>query len=358
MSHEREEAVGGFINFLYIIIMMVCVIVSTFLSYLGLKSSFGYMTIPTTIVIFVLLLAADVAINHAVRMRKSLGGPLFILLVGLIISTLSNFTFLYTNFMTRDVARDTYLVAWSEFQENMENAKSVLRRDPQYIDGLRIAEQESELEARIDQELANLRRQVLDRNNPGVGIEAQIHVDNIERLLATTLTDLAVPDSRNRSALEVWLTEFEQLVSEVRSKTPRANLPFANIIQDADELLAAFKTEVNELRQAGFSTPAEQVGAIERMQTEAREVESIVNAALSPGERRVEFSTVEPGDARLGEIVYTLHNGFIQRPNMTATGISLLFSFFIDLLPLLFALALLRNVKPRGAKRANEHVLN
>src|SRR4051794_10943414 len=169
MDQDKDEAVGGFINAMYMVIMVICVVVSSVLSYFGLRSTFGFLTIPATIVIFVLLLAADVAINHHVRYRRSLSGPLFILSIGVIVSTLSNFTFLYTNFMTRDVARETYLVAWAKFQENMENAKTALRRDPQYIQGLQIAQRESERDAQIEGELANLERQALDPNNPGIG---------------------------------------------------------------------------------------------------------------------------------------------------------------------------------------------
>lgn len=357
MTQEKDEAVGSFINLMYMIIMVICVIVSTILSYLGLRSTFEFMTLPTTAVICLLLLAADIAINHNVRYRRGLAGPLFVLSIGLFMSTLSNFTFLYTNFMTRDVARETYLVAWAKFQENMENAKTALRRDPQYIEGLELAQQQSERDAQIDRELANLERQALDALNPGIGDLARVHRVAIERLLNVSLTPLAIPDSRNRAAIQAWLTQFKQLVEDVRSKAPQTSLPFTNIINDIDGSLDRFEQQVRELQGAGYPSPAEQVDAIESMQTETRAVASIVNAALSPISRKVELVAIEPGDARLGEIVYTLYNGFIQRPNPTATIVALLFSLFVDLLPLLYALALLRNVKGRAPRASDDWAL-
>lgn len=357
MSQAKDEAVGGLINFIYIILMVVCVLISTVLSYFGLLSTFAQMTIPATIIICLILFAADISINHAARYRKNISGPLVILFIGLVVSTLSNFTYLYTNFMNRDVARDTYLVAWGQFQENMETAKATLRRDPRYLSAVGDIEKQKADDGQVAIALANLQRQALDANNPGLGPLAQIHVREIERLLNTDLTQLAIPDSRNRAAIQQWLINFAELVEEVQSSRSPVPVPFSSLIDSIDNRLDFFRQQVNQMQAADSMSPSDQILAIEEMRTQAREVQNWINPILSDDQRRLNFEMIHAGDARLGEIAYTLRSGFIDRPNIIVTTLSLAFSLFIDLLPLLYAIFLLKGVRTRSPRTGSPNVL-
>ncbi len=79
------------------------------------------------------------------------------------------------------------------------------------------------------------------------------------------------------------------------------------------------------------------LSTLQVLSKESKNIERRANSFL-PNKDNVTHTEIDPTLGRLGEIVYSLENGFISRPNLGATIMAIILGLIVDLFPVIFAL--------------------
>ena len=99
------------IGTMYLIITLICVLVSTYASFQGYKTTLRLLAFPGALLIGMGLFASDMVIKDGIRSRQAPLGALVFFAIVLLFSTMSNFNHFYTNFMQNKAAQTTYIDA-------------------------------------------------------------------------------------------------------------------------------------------------------------------------------------------------------------------------------------------------------
>ena len=318
----------------YYFIVTVLASISTVLTYHGLLSGFGRnISLAFAIVIGVWLVLAHQEIHRARVNDRSVLPGLGLLASAAIVSFASNFNTIYTNWMQQDLAAATVVESHELFRQNLTNARTALENNEQ----MERARQEK---ANFDRELAQLRNQILDPNNPGVGEKAQEHIDNIHDLLGRALTDLERPPSdATESELTNWYETFKQA-----AEMDFAHKASTTAAAEIRKLIDLIDQNLSQFEDAPRDADRNDLTLLQEYSTRSQEIERRTNALLPPGER-VTSHAIDFMGGRLGELTYTLRNGFVERPNPSATMVSSVVSLLVDTGPLILALVMFRPVQ-------------
>jgi hypothetical protein len=322
---------------IYYFIVVILAAISGILSYYGVKLLLGDFAIPFAVVISLSLIAANIVIQ---RDRRNGHGPLpglLMLTLAASLSFLSNFNVVYTNQMRKDVAQEAVSESYELFRGNLTRAKSVLAGSSQ-------VELERRQLASFNAELQNLRAQILDPENRGVGPLAEVHMDKIEGMLGAPLTSLRPPPSSAPDPeLIAWFNRYSTLAREAFQTKAGAGSA-----AELNDVLGLIDKNLDQ-----FEPPSDAQGQdlslLREYATRSQEVIRQANALL-PGEEQVKLIEIDFLDGRLGELMYTLRNGFVERPNPSATYFSSFIAAFVDLFPVCFAFLAFR-VPIRGGEQ-------
>ena len=318
----------------YYFIVTVLASISAVLTYHGLLSGFGRnISLAFAAVIGVWLLLAHHEIHRERVKGRSMLPGLGLLASAAIVSFASNFNTVYTNWMQQDLAAATVVESHELFRQNLTNARTALENNEQM-------ERARREKADFDRELVRLRIQVLDPNNPGVGEKAQEHIDNIHDLLGGELTDLRRPSSDAPvSELINWYETFKQ-AAEIDFAHKAGTTAAAEI----GKLIDLINQNLSQFEDAPRDADRNDLTLLQEFSTRSQEIERRANALLPP-EERVTSHAIDFMGGRLGELTYTLKNGFVERPNPSATIVSSVVSLLVDAGPLILALVMFRPVQ-------------
>lgn len=317
----------------FVLIVIICVAVSTMASYGGLSTSLGKYALLGACLMGLILFVSNLAISEARRKRESVMLPLLAFCLGLIPSTASNFNYFYTNYLQSDLSRTAYIASVEKFRKNIESAKKRLSDDQK----LQIASSKVDEVTRF---LSNLSAQIRDPGAPGYGPRAREIVDAIRKLLPN-MTAVAEPQ-KGIDAAVAWLTIFEQLVrSNLNSAVPEE---MRLTLQLRDEMDSAYKKYADRITavQVTDSSAASVQTWIENMRRQMGEFQAQVNRALSGGSPWTPPETIDPEAGRVGDIVRTFESVFKDGGNFGVAIWSLILSLFIDMAPFLYAVLLIR----------------
>jgi len=311
----------------YYCVVVICIGISLYLTYFGFLRTFGELTLPFTIVIGLVLFLADFLVQKYREAGHSILLPLLLFLIGATFSTMSNFNFLYTNFMTQDVAAETIRAQYDVLRDDLVSTRARLV-------SLGVVQSELEKRDRIETELQNMLQQATDPNRPGCGQRCREHIVTINAQLSIPPTDLQVPADATR--FQDFFNRYSELVYEALDAEPSASTFVAvRVMQrDIDDALTRYNSPQEAIQTVGLSVLSE-------ISDLSQDIERRANALLSDTQQ-VSHTAIDPGAGRLGEIVYTLRNGFIDRPNLSATILSLVVGTVVDILPILVALIAFR----------------
>lgn len=319
------------LSVLYYILSVACAIFSTIMSYLGYAQSAGFLALLLTLVVFVLLMASHIVIQQSRVAGRSLIGGLLILMLGGLFSFVSNFNYLYSNLMRKDVAAETIVASHAVFQQNLIRAQSSLRSAPSRREA---AVRRAEFENQLDQ----LNQQINDPGNPGVGPRAREHIQRLEQIVGAEMTALRQP-GKGASVAEVnkWFKNYAALARRTFEREMRE---FSG--NDLDQLMS----EIDDYKLK-YASPPENAGAADlyllaEYDKISGDVERHTNALL-PSRSRIDLLKIERLEGQLGEIRYSIANGFLELPNPAATLQAAIVSLLVDIVPLIFALCLLRH---------------
>lgn len=325
----------------YYCIVFLCIGISLYLTYFGFLRTFNELTLPFTIVIGLVLFAADYLVQRYREAGRSVMLPLALFLIGAAFSSVSNFNFLYTNFMTRDVAAQTLREEYEVFRDDLVKTRAKLT-------GLAAVQSEAARRDRIETELLNMYKQATDPGRPGCGQRCREHIASINSSLSTPPTDLQI--SSAASAFDGYFERYSQLVYAALDAEPSASVYVSvrTMQRDIEAALTQFSSPQDAIQTVGL-------GVLGAMSDVSQDIERRANALLADTQR-VSHHMIDPSAGRLGEIVYTLKNGFVDRPNMSATILSVVAGSIVDWLPIIYAMiAFRRGVNLGGVKESNRH---
>lgn len=315
------------ITTLYYVMVVISVGISTYLSYGGFKSSFGGLSLAFVAILAIMLFSADLLIQKNRVAKRSLLPPFLLFGLAAFFSGISNYNYLYTMFMENDVIEQTLSKELDHFRSSLTDTRTKLQKLDSYI---MIESKRIEL----DRELARLDTQIFDDLRPGCGERCREHLRNIEGILGKPLTDLALPGpGSNKQVMEKFIDRVRTFaLTDLKQLSQSAQVPeIDQLIKDIDKLLLEFDaTQSLIAERMGLST-------LQVLSKESKNIERRANSFL-PNKDNVTHAEIDPTLGRLGEIVYSLENGFISRPNLGATIMALILGLIVDLFPVIFAL--------------------
>lgn len=327
----------------YGFIAILAVAISGILSYKGLLSTAHEITLPLVVFIMSIVLVMDYTISYFRSTDRRIFLPIVIFFIAAFFSMASNFNYLYTNFMRDDVTHATVSSQLAIFRDDLVNTRS-------QILSMRTIEDANEKRTRLDLELENLRNQSSDPLRPGCGERCRQHMENIQQIIGTPITEIAIPQlGTDPQTLQDWLTRYSAAVDEAFvTSLGNTAVPALNRLADRIQTtLNDFSTAEAVIESRGG------LRSLEDMRNISDDYEREANALL-PETMAVDHQDIDPTLGRLGEIAYSFENGFLERPNLVATMLSLFLASVVDLLPFMLSFALFgpgrleRNVQKTG----------
>ncbi len=329
----------------YFAVVILCVGISVYLTYFGFERTFRELTLAFTAIIGLLLFAADFLIQRNRENGYPILPGILLFFIAATFSSLSNFNYLYTNFMTRDVTVSTMREQYAVFREDLQTTRARLGETRAVTEG-------ASLRSRVENELEQMWRQMTDPSRPGCGERCEDHIQTLTALLGTPVTDLVRPGpSATQQEMRVFFETFRGLV--LAAMGTRADN------QRYQDLTGLQRYIDERLRFFGTAEDAIDEGAgLERiavLSEESREIERRANALLS-AERAVTHRPIDPTLGRLGEIVFSLKNAFVEVPNRGATIMAAVLAVVVDIIPVIFALLVFRpgEMAPTTKRRSTD----
>lgn len=197
----------------------------------------------------------------------------------------------------------------------------------------------------MEQLKLNFRNQVLDPRRPGVGERAR-EIDRLIRRELPQMTTLAYPRlSASMTDLDQYVREYTELVDDNFRKTvPEELQQYYDLSKDMAESLVFFKEQTADFQSARGVESARAVTLIENMHSKTNEYRSQINAILSDPPEWVPPKIINAEGAQIGEIVQTFQSVFSNQGDYGVAVWSLVLSLFIDLIPFIYAVTLVRPI--------------
>jgi len=329
---------------LFFLASFICVGISGYLSYFGYLSHLKGLTVFFAVLILILLLTLDMLIkDNIVRGRSNFGVLIFFVVVAFF-SVASNFNYLYTNFMSTDMANREVRKELQVFREDMTVTKSALENIP----ALR---QLQAKRAELDRELTSLSKQIQDPLRPGCGEICRQHVNKIYDLLGGAPTNLQIPGaSATARATKVWFDNFAQVTSTDLDKADSTTVTrdAEQLIRDIDEVMAELRNAEELYAQTNTANALNSgVELVDQLRPVSQEIERRANSLLNSN-NQVKHVNIDTTIDKIGEIPITFHDAFVNRPNMGITVMALVLAIFVDIIPILFAFLIFKSLAQFG----------
>ncbi len=331
---------SNMLRIFYWFLVVICVSLSAYISHLGFAREFGIFSIVFAVIVAIILFSADIFISNVTIKKQSIFGGILFLFFGILFSFVSNFNFFYTNAMREDVTTLTIEEAFNQYRSN-------LYRGIKRINNSLGFKNYSELKRKVESEISQLNAQVYDPNNIGVGSKSQRHIDAINELLEHSLTNLKKPPNEPR-ALKLWIDAYIENVQTTLKQR------YGYGLVKHQSLIDQMKDSIKELRELHKTITLDDKGyeenrleLLKMLSDRSMRFESEVNLLLESKEK-VKFEKINIFFGRLGEIVYSLENGFLVHPNILQTTLSAFLSIVVDIIPLLYARILLSGNMGKG----------
>lgn len=339
---------------LYVAATTICVGISIYLSYYGYYSHLQELAIFFAVLLGLFLFGTDLLIRRFRLEGQSLLKPLAFFAVIALFSGASNYNFLYTNFMERDMAERVVSDQFSVFRDNLTATRRTLEASPVVT---QVQAQRDELERSLE----SLQSQISDPLRPGCGQRCQDHVEAIYEQLGGPPTELAMPTpGAGSEAHQRWYEHFRSAVLNDfdNSAVPDAYQRAEALIARIDELLERYDDPQaalsEELQTRGRAlTEHRDFAIIARLRNLSREVARQANAVL-PEEEAVNHAAIRSDLDKLGEIPISIRDGFLDRPNPGVTAVSVILGVFVDVAPVLFAWLIFAPAAAAGGSRGED----
>lgn len=323
-----EKPKGTYFDVVLVVIILLTAGFSAYTTYIGFSFDMpGFLALFLCIVIGLSLLAINLKIRDARRRALALAGPFIAFAIVFIFSFISNTNAIYTFFVERDIVGQTQEVAWQVFEAETTRILSAVEDMPE-------VEELAEREKQLTTARTNLRKQILDPRNRGFGDRAQIHYDEVIRILGVSLTPLqAPPSTASIEQLEVYANRLDTLIEE-QAQTQFGNHPAKPIVD--------MRTDINRLR--GFYEEKMITKDYDRDTTDLmkRDLNTISTQAAELLDDELDIRVIDNAADETGSFQYTWRN-FVHWISPAAIILSVLLGALLDLLAPLLSVLLYRN---------------
>ena len=326
---DDPRAKGSYFDVIFAVIVLLTAGFSTVTTYIGFSKDLPeYMAMAIAAIIGFGLLGVNFKLRQGRLNDDPIWGVLVVFMMIVVFSFISNTNAFYSFLIRDDIVRETQQEAWSVFDKESSRALQEIEQRPGYQAELRrIAE--------IENEITKLRDQITDPRNPGLGERARAHVEKIEELLETRLTERVAPDAeRPMQEHEEYARAIEahirELIEERRSR-------------GVVDLLQGTHAEIQRLRQRHeqrMATRDYQRKHTDEMYRDLKGIENTINRTLNLTPPLVLKEINDEAD-EVGKFKYTWRN-IIAWINPVAIVLGALLGALLDVLAPTMSFALYR----------------
>jgi len=256
--------------------------------------------------------------------NASIKFPLILFISFMFISLLANTNSFYSSFLKKDIVGQTQKNAFIEFEKGNEILLQELRKTP-YMENY------FEKKKRLDTEVQNLKTQITDPNNGGMGEKSLEHLLNIERnILGSSVTRLTAPQ-KTPDELQKYADSMESIIYDQFKNSLSNDIKKIHDLQNKiDESIKTHKTNILEQKWSKQETDAMDY-----------DLKSLEKESEILTQKNIELPSINTSADEIGSITYTVNN-FIDGINVSAIFLALFFSIILDIVPLGFTFWLSR----------------
>ena len=311
---------------------MIAVLASTFSGYTTYKGFAFDLPNALAIIIAVIIGSGLLMINFRLRSSRIAGDSivpaLFAFLIFFVFSFLSNTNAIYTFFLERDIVGETQTKAWHDFDVGTQAILAALDKNQTTIEV-------SRLKQGLDVARANLRRQITDPANPGLGEKSRLHLEEIETLLGVQLTRLQPPaPSAPLSRHQAYAESLDELILQAFATQ------FETTRSSAQDILS-FRDKIEKLRALYEDTIYQKEFSRDTTDSMRADLESIAVEARSLIGFQGDVPIIDTSADDIGSFQYTWTN-FANGIKLPAIILSILLSIMLDILAPVLSVLLYR----------------
>ncbi len=301
---------------------------SAYTTYLGFSYDIpAFLAFALALIIGIGLLSINFKLREARRTATGLGGPLVAFLFIFVFSFVSNTNAIYTFFLQRDIVGQTQEEAWRVFDSETTNVLAELDRDPQLV---RFEAQKTALAIARQ----NLKEQIVDSNNPGLGSLAQSHLNEVSEILGTGLTPLRAPDpSAPMAQHQAYAERLDTFIAD-QAQTEFANgdgVAFVELTDKIHQLRGFYEDKIRSKEYRSDTTDLMK-----------RDLDAITFKARDLLDKDLKLATINNSADATGSFQYTWTN-FVNWISPAAIILSVLLGALLDILAPVLALLLYRS---------------
>lgn len=301
---------------------------SAYTTYLGFSYDIpAFLAFALALIIGIGLVSINFKLREARRTATGLGGPLVAFLFVFVFSFISNTNAIYTFFLQGDIIGQTQEEAWRIFDSETTKVLAELDKTPALIDfetrkkDLIIARQ-------------NLKKQIVDSNNPGLGSLARSHLNEISEILGVRLTPLRAPDpSAPMSQHHSYADRLDTFIAE-QATTEFANSEGARVIESVDKIHQLREFYENKIRSKEYRSDTTDLMK--------RDLDAITFKARDLLGKNLPLASINNSADETGSFQYTWTN-FANWISPAAIILSVLLGALLDILAPILALLLYRS---------------
>lgn len=325
---------------MYAAIALGCVSISVYLSYYGYYNHLEELSLLFSLILGLLLFVCDMIFRQFRIAQRPLILPLSLFVLVALFSGASNFNFLYTNFMEEDIAERELVGLFDTYRTDLTQTSERLANNPTVSRGL-------EDRNALDRELAQLKQQITDPRRPGCGTRCRDHMEEIAEILGQQPTDLSIPGVEEPMENQLkWYENYKETVVTdfEEGAAPPEYRRAQQINQRIQQLLAEYKNPHEYLRNKSSLAGSVFLGPNaldlpQQLRSSSFEIEREANTILRE-DNNVTHDDLDTELDVVGEIPTSFKDGFINRPNIGVTAVSILLGTFIDIIPIFLAFIL------------------
>ena len=316
-----------------LLITLICLSISFYQTGLGYSKLFGNWTLSFAFA-FVLVLFMFLQ-NHRLResiveskSQNSLRGILGIYVILTLASLGGNFNSFYSKFMGTELMRQELEAKRDSLNGIQERAHSVLTN-----------KEAEEFEADVNSKIEQLKLQINNEGNPGVGPKSKVILDELQTKLGTTFTDLQAKSLAADDLKDIG-SQYAIMIKEALTK----KLGNMNQLQ-RNQLVADINTKVKSttaILDEAAHNPSDIVKSQDAVTKAIQDYKYIGNRTFALSANPFKYDDkLEAQNSRLGEIDHAIRSGLAHLGSW-GTWLALFISLLIDFIPPMMILGLTR----------------
>jgi hypothetical protein len=308
---------------------------SGYTTYLGFSYDLPiFLSLVMAIIIGLGLLIINFRLKENRTHGEDIGRTLLAFLLFFIVSFISNTNAIYTYFIQNDIVGQTQTAAWDVFDSGTQDILAAIGRTSLPVEVARTKQA-------LDIQRRNLRDQITDVSNPGMGPRAREHLEEIERLLGVQLTRLAPPGrGASMSLFRDYADRLDSLIEQAFATR------FQTTVRQGQEI-DTFTSKINKLRTFYGELVANKEFSSDTTDLMRNDLASLYVEAqrlVGYNEPRQEINTSTDD---YGSFQYTWNN-FYHLTNIPAIVLSIVISIMLDVLTPILSLLLYKRDELEG----------